>query len=101
KMDLKEIARDERTSKIAGAVCLLLSFFLFFAFSSYLFTWEEDQDQVFKAGAAILMPNDLKISNLLGALGAYISHLFFFNGFGIASFLFCTIFFISGVNLLF
>lgn len=98
---MKEVAKDERTRKILGAVCLLVAFFLFFAFSSYLFTWEVDQDQVFREGAGILMPNDLKIANLLGALGAYIAHLFFYKGFGIASYLFCTFFFMLGVNLLF
>ncbi|MCM5528896.1 DNA translocase FtsK [Parasegetibacter sp. NRK P23] len=98
---MKEVAKDERTRKILGAFCLLVAFFLFFAFSSYLFTWEVDQDQVFREGAGILMPNDLKIANLLGALGAYISHIFFYKGFGIASYLFCTFFFMLGVNLLF
>lgn len=100
-VDLRQVAKDERTSKILGAVSLLVAFFLFFAFVSYLFTWDEDQDQVFREGAGILMPNDLKIANLLGALGAYMAHLFFYKGFGIASFLFCTFFFMMGVNKLF
>jgi S-DNA-T family DNA segregation ATPase FtsK/SpoIIIE len=98
---IKDVLRDERTHKIIGALLLLISFFLLVAFGSYLFTWSKDQDKVFSHGIRILMPNDLKIANPLGSLGAYISHLFFFKGFGAASFLFCTTFFIVGSNLLF
>src|SRR3954464_2457205 len=98
---VKEVVKDERTTKIAGAVCLLTSFFLFVAFTSYLFTWQQDQDKVFQFGVKIFAVNDVRVSNLLGVLGAYISHVFIYNGFGIASYLFCTLFFIIGVNLLF
>src|ERR1700733_14990738 len=99
---VRQIVKDERTHKITGAVALLLSVFLFIAFTSYLFTWKEDQDKVLNHGISILLPStDVKVSNLLGNLGALISHQFFYNGFGVASYLFCSIFFIVGVNLLF
>ena len=100
KIDLKTLARDERTWKIIGALFLLISVFLFIAFISYLFTWKEDQDKVFR-GAGILINDDIKVSNLLGRFGAFFSHFFIFKGFGIASFLICTFFFVVGVNLLF
>jgi DNA segregation ATPase FtsK/SpoIIIE, S-DNA-T family len=100
-VQMRTLIRDERTHKIIGAVLLLLSFFLLVAFTSYLFTWSQDQDKVFSHGIGILKPNDLQIANLLGSFGAYISHLFFYKGFGVASFLFCTTFFIIGSNLLF
>ena len=97
----RQIVADERTHKIAGAVYLLLAIFLFIAFTSYLFTWKEDQDKVFH-GASILLPSsNVKVTNLLGNLGALISHQFFYKGFGLASYLFCSFFFIVGVNLLF
>jgi S-DNA-T family DNA segregation ATPase FtsK/SpoIIIE len=97
----REIVKDERTHKITGAVFLLVAAFLFVAFTSYLFTWKEDQDKVFH-GASILMPSsNVKVTNLLGNLGALISHEFFYKGFGVASYLFCSFFFIAGVNLLF
>ncbi|HEY8897882.1 MAG TPA: DNA translocase FtsK 4TM domain-containing protein, partial [Niastella sp.] len=97
---VKQLVKDERTHKIAGAFSLLISLFLFIAFASYLFTWKEDQDKVFR-GASILLPGeDVKTTNLLGNLGAYISHKFFYNGFGAASFMFCTLFFVIGVNAL-
>lgn len=95
---MKELMKDERTHKIAGSVSLLLSLFLLIAFVSYLSTWKEDQDKVFR-GASILLPSeDVQTTNLLGNFGAYISHMFFYNGFGVASFLFCTLFFVVGTN---
>lgn len=97
---VKELVKDERTHKIAGSVSLLVCLLLFVAFTSYLFTWRQDQDKVFN-GAEILMPStEVKTENLLGNLGAYISHNFFYNGFGIASYLFCTLFFVLGINAL-
>lgn len=95
---VKELMKDERTRKIAGSVSLLVSLFLLIAFISYLSTWKEDQDKVFR-GASILLPSeDVQTTNLLGNFGAYISHMFFYNGFGVASFLFCTLFFVVGTN---
>ena len=96
-----EVVKDERTTKIMGAVSLLFTIFLFVAFTSYLFTWQEDQDKVQKFGVKIFSISDVQVSNLLGLLGAYIAHVFIYKGFGIASFLFCTFFFVLGVNLLF
>ncbi len=100
-VDVKQLMKDERTYKILGTVFLLVAVFLLIAFTSYIFTWKEDQDKVFK-GASILMPSsDIKAENLLGNLGAYISHQFLYKGFGLASFFFCSFFFIVGANLLF
>jgi S-DNA-T family DNA segregation ATPase FtsK/SpoIIIE len=97
---VRELVKDERTRKIAGAISLLVSLFLVIAFVSYLFTWKEDQDKVFH-GASILLPSeDVQTVNLLGNFGAYISHLFFYNGFGFPSFLFCSLFFVIGINAL-
>ena len=99
-VSVKQLVKDERTHKIAGTFALLISLFLFIAFASYLFTWKEDQDKVFR-GAAILLPGEeVKTTNLLGNLGAYVSHLFFYRGFGAASFMFCSLFFVVGVNAL-
>jgi DNA segregation ATPase FtsK/SpoIIIE, S-DNA-T family len=98
---VKQVITDERTHKITGAVFLLLAVFLFLAFTSYLFTWREDQDKVFRGPSILLPSTDVKADNLLGNLGAYVSHQFFFNGFGIASYFFCSFFFISGANWLF
>ncbi len=98
---VRQVVKDERTHKITGAVFLLLAIFLFIAFTSYLFTWKEDQDKVFQ-GASILLPSsDVKVANLLGDLGAYTAHQFFYKGFGLASYFICSFFFMLGANLLF
>ncbi|MEO8569428.1 MAG: DNA translocase FtsK [Ginsengibacter sp.] len=99
KIEVKKLLKDERSHKIAGTILVLISFLLFVAFTSYLFTWQEDQSKVFK-GAKILLPDNAEsMANLLGTAGAYFSDLFFRSGFGIASYLFCTFFLVVGVNL--
>jgi len=99
-IDFKAIAKDERTWKIVGVVFLLLSLLLLISFCSYLFTWEQDQS-VAKLGFAALLDNSKPVANLLGRFGAVVSHLFIYNGFGLAAFLICTFFFVVGINLLF
>ena len=100
KVDLKKLASDERTWKIMGTGSLLISIFLFIAFVSYFFTWKEDQDKVLNNQASFLADDEVRVANLLGRLGAYISHFFIYRGFGVASMLFCTFFFVVGINLL-
>ena len=68
-VDWKAIARDERTWKIVGAVFLLISIFLFISFTSYFFTWKEDQDLA-QQGFSALLDSDESVGNLLGRLGA-------------------------------
>lgn len=99
KVDLKKLAKDERTWKILGTVSLLMAVFLFISFISYFSTWKEDQSQIFNKGISFLFDNDTKVANLLGRLGAYFSHGLIRQGFGLASFLFCCFFFVVGINL--
>lgn len=99
-INLKELARDERTWKITGAISLLVSVFLLIAFISYFFTWHEDED-IASRGFPALLEDDKPAINLLGRLGAVISYFFIWNGFGVASLLICTFFFVVGINLLF
>lgn len=99
-IDLKTLARDERTWKIIGSVFLLIAVFLFISFVSYLFTWKEDQ-AIAQQGFSALLDTEEQVANLLGRLGAVVSHFFIFKTFGVASFLICTFFFVVGINLLF
>lgn len=96
-----EVVKDERTAKIAGSISLLFTLFLFISFTSYLFTWQEDQDKVQQLGISIFATDDVRVTNLLGVLGAYSSYTMWNNGFGLASYLFCSFFFVLGINLLF
>ncbi len=101
KVEVKQLLKDERTHKIAGTVCLLIALLLFIAFTSYLFTWEEDQDKVLNTGNSLFWGTDIKVNNLLGTLGAYLSHLFIYRGFGVAAYFICSFFFVAGTNLFF
>lgn len=100
-IEVKQLLKDERTHKIAGTLLLLIALLLFIAFTSYLFTWQEDQDKVLSEGSRLFWGSDVKVNNLLGTLGAYLSHFFIYKGFGIASYLISSFFFITGVNLFF
>jgi S-DNA-T family DNA segregation ATPase FtsK/SpoIIIE len=99
KIQLKQLAKDERTWKIVGLTSLLISIFLIIAFVSYFFTWRQDQASVSR-GIEILGDVDTTANNLLGKTGAMVAHLFIFKLFGVASLLVCTFFFVVGVNLL-
>lgn len=101
-VEVKQLLHDERTRKIAGISFIAFALLLFIAFTSYLFTWNEDQDLVLNQGAGLLLPKEKNIAaNWLGNFGAYISHQFFYNGFGLSSYFFCVLFFVMGVNWLF
>jgi len=101
KINLKKLARDERTWKITGAVFILIALFLFISFISYFFTWSDDESQIRNQGISILFDKSVSVKNLLGVLGAATSYFFIKQGFGAASLLICTFFFVVGVNLLF
>jgi len=99
--------------KITGLFSLLLSVYFLVAFTSYLFTWQEDQSYVSPANGGWsnlfkttqeLMQNGVKspvVLNWTGKLGALLSNQFIFEWFGVASFLFVFIFFVIGYRLLF
>jgi S-DNA-T family DNA segregation ATPase FtsK/SpoIIIE len=101
KVSVQEVMQDERTIKITGVVFLLVAAFLLVAFTSYLFTWQQDQDKLFQFGIRVFTMSKLRMDNQLGVLGAFISHQIIYNGFGLAAYFLCTTFFVLGVNLLF
>lgn len=79
---------DERIPKLFGILCLFFALYLFIAFTSYLFTWQIDQDKVMRFSWGLLLESGLDMANWLGRLGAIISNLFFYWGFGLPSFIF-------------
>jgi S-DNA-T family DNA segregation ATPase FtsK/SpoIIIE len=92
--------KDGRVSKIAGMALLLGSFILAVSFTSYLFTVTDDQSDLLNNTTRALMDNSLKVNNALGRLGAVLAHVFINNLFGLASYLFCGVFFVMGFNML-
>ena len=98
-ISVSEVVKDERTIKIFGTISIGIAIFLFISIISYLFSWQEDQDIVHNAGLKIFGSEASKVHNMLGTIGAFIAHNLVFNGFGIASILLSTFFFVLGVNL--
>ena len=78
-----------------GSFLLITGILLCIAFLSFLFTWQEDQSIVNE-----LSNRDAKASNWLNKFGAWISDLFIFKGFGISSFIFSGLIFLSGIHIL-
>jgi S-DNA-T family DNA segregation ATPase FtsK/SpoIIIE len=92
--------KDERIPKIFGAMFLVLGICLSIAFISYIFTWQTDQDKVLRFSWGIFAQGDLVMANWLGRLGAMISNLFFYWGFGVSSFFFVAMFVKLGTTLM-
>jgi S-DNA-T family DNA segregation ATPase FtsK/SpoIIIE len=92
--------RDERWPKILGTVCILLAIYLTIAFSSYFFTWKNDQDKVLEFSWQVLLMGDLVVENWLGRLGALVANMFFYWGFGLPSVLIVVILAHLGYKLL-
>lgn len=91
------IYRNERTQKLIGLLLLLASVYLSIALSSYVFTWDKDQDKVL-GPISELFAVDTKVYNWLGKFGALVSHLFMYKWFGIASFILVPVFAIYGLQ---
>ncbi len=93
---------NERFQKIVGLTLLLFSIFLAVAFTSYCFnsftSFIQDPDQ------AAVMDNlfsSEKVDNWLGKLGALLSYIFLYKWFGISSYLFVFLAFITGLRITF
>lgn len=84
----KQIATNgARISFIFGTLFLMFSVILLCSFISYFTTGNYDQSVVNE-----LSNREIEPENWVGKLGAWLSHKFIFEGFGVASFLFIKIF---------
>ncbi len=93
--------KDERFLKITGLVFLLTAVFMAFAFGSFLFSWQYDQNIAKGLGWDVFLQNDPDAAeNILGKLGAWVAYVFMYKGFGISSFAFVLIFGLIGIKLL-
>ncbi len=91
--------RDERLPKIFGVILILAAIYLAIAFVSYLYTWKMDQDKVLRFSWGMLLQGDLSVQNWLGRLGAIISNMFFYWGFGLPSMMFVVLLIRLGMDL--
>ncbi|MFZ1751269.1 MAG: DNA translocase FtsK [Saprospiraceae bacterium] len=92
--------RDERLPKIVGVILIMAAIYLAIAFISYLYTWKMDQDKVLRFSWGMLLQGDLSVQNWLGRLGAIISNMFFYWGFGLPSMIVVVLLIRLGFDLL-
>lgn len=95
-MRSKKKADVNKFKVILGYIFLFLSITLFTSFISYMYNWKVDQSSI-----GSLLDRNIEVENILGKIGASLSHFFIYNLFGISSFIFPVILFISSYYLLF
>ena len=88
-MSSKRSASLNKFKVVLGYILLLISIILLSSFISYMFNWKVDQSNVNS-----LFDRDVQVENILGKVGASISHFFIFKLFGIGSFVIPIILFI-------
>tara|TARA_B110000977_G_scaffold9646_1_gene12734 strand:+ start:6551 stop:9031 length:2481 start_codon:yes stop_codon:yes gene_type:complete len=99
---LKTFFSDERFHKTSGLFLVLIAIYLFFSFTSYLFTWKYDLSIIDgKSIGFVFNGEESEIRNWLGKFGAYTAHRFLKIWYGVASYLFALIAFVIGFKSLF
>ena len=98
----KNIISDERLHKTSGLLLILISLYLFIAFTSYLFSWKNDQSIIDgQSFAFVFNGEESEVNNWLGKFGAYVAHRFLKLWYGISSYLFTFVAFVIGFKALF
>ena len=85
--DIREAFKSRRSRNAFGAISLFVAVGLFLSFISFLFHGKQDQSVVESLFQIGLRENARDVSNLLGVVGAWLSHFFIFEWFGLAAFL--------------
>ena len=88
--------KTKQAQTIFGIFLMLFSLFLCIAFISFFFNWQEDQSTLQQ-----LTNRAVKSENLLGKIGANLSHFFIYKGFGIAAFAITYQLFLTGLHIIF
>lgn len=88
-----EISKQHKT--ILGCLLVLFSVALLVAFVSFYVYGQEDQSAVLE-----LTDRTETVKNWLGKFGAFLADLIVYQGFGLASFLFVRLFFLTGIFLI-
>jgi S-DNA-T family DNA segregation ATPase FtsK/SpoIIIE len=88
--------KTRQAQTILGTFLILFSVFLCIAFISFFLNWQEDQSALTK-----FTDKTVKSENLLGKIGANLSHFLIYKGFGIGAFVIALQAFLSGVYILF
>lgn len=93
--------KSDKFRNVCGVFLILFSFFLVISFLSHFFTWYADYDKLAEKGTTSLLFNSaVHLDNWGGRIGGFFAHLFIDRMFGISSFIFLFLFFVSGFHLL-
>ena len=87
--------KSRQTQTILGTFLILFAAFLCIAFISFFFNWQDDQSTLTK-----LTDKTVKSKNLLGKIGANLSHFFIYKGLGLGAFLIAFQVFLTGTFIL-
>ncbi|MDY7396138.1 DNA translocase FtsK [Aureibaculum sp. 2210JD6-5] len=88
--------KSKQTHLVFGIFLALFAVFLLVSFLSFFNTWKSDQSQLH-----LFLDRLAETKNLLGKIGANISHFFIYKGFGISAFIIPFLLFFSGLYILF
>ncbi|WP_139959634.1 FtsK/SpoIIIE family DNA translocase [Flavicella sediminum] len=91
----KAFFSNRQVQSVLGVFILLFGLFLGISFISFFFAWQEDQSLL----AHFTDKNEVA-KNLLGKVGANLSHFFIYKGFGIAAFMIPFLLMMAGTYLL-
>ncbi len=94
--NLKAFLNNRQTHTVFGLFLIVFSLFLTIAFFSFFFSWQADQSTLTQFG-----DKTVQTKNLLGKIGANLSHFFIYEGVGLAAFIIPVLLFLSGVYWLF
>lgn len=92
----KAFLKNRQTHTVFGLFLIVAAVFLIVAFFSFFFSWQEDQSVLTQ-----FADKSVKSKNLLGKVGAKLSHFFIYEGFGLAGFIIPVLIFLTGVYILF
>jgi S-DNA-T family DNA segregation ATPase FtsK/SpoIIIE len=88
----------QRIQSGLGIGLIVFAVILFIAYISYFFTWGKDQSLVLDFSWKIIFSKSIVAANAMGRLGAWLSHVLFYDLFGIASIAWIFLLFVTGFN---
>ncbi len=98
KKQIQKKVNDRKFRTWWGMFFILLSVLFLISFSSFLNTWEQDQDILDLGWFDYIFNTHVNTENVVGKVGLFFSDIFVYQWFGIASFLFVILFFVLGLK---
>lgn len=99
--DIKILKTKKQYRMLFGFILILLSIAFLVSFISFFVSDKGvGYGQADQSAVDSLADRSEHVENWFGKFGAYVAHLFIYRGFGVASFLFVKLFFLSGAFLL-